>query len=141
MIWTLGRDGSVVRCSWKCERKHEHFTGTYEKAQMYFLGRIESEVGNKKLKDIIIFHQLDERTLTKSSAELYDILMQACSTKDYWVPEDERHDSVMQALHEAEDEYLILDDAIFAKTDENSPERMKKRLYKLQKWKKNIQFM
>lgn len=120
---------------------HEHIIGTYEKALIYFKGSSESVDGNKKLKDIAIFHQLSEHTLTKTSAELYDIMMKACSTKDYWVPEDNRHNTVMSILGLCEKEYLIRDDEILKNAREDkSNKRMIKRLYKFDKWKEMIKY-
>lgn len=141
-IWTYStRTDRVVRCSYKCEREHEHFVGTYEKAMIYFKGEPDTERGHKNLKDIVIYHQLSPDTLTKSSAELYDILIDACAKKEYWVPVQDRHSVVMEVLAEAEKEYMIKDDEIFKKAkQEGSNKRMMKRLYKQERWESMIKY-
>lgn len=141
MIWTVGKDGTVVKCSYKCERDHDHFIGSYEKAMKFLVGPIDQTKGKKKLKDIVMTHQLDERMLTKTSAELYSILMSACETKQYWIPSEQRHQEVMDTLDECERDHLIMDKQIFEKFDpETSPGRMGKRLYRLQQWERNIKY-
>ena len=126
----------VVKCKYDCEKEHEHYDGSYEKSLIYFLGTCKiDKKSNGKLSDIIIHHQLSENVMVKTSAELYYILMDACSTDKYWVIENEREKVVLDALNKAKKDFLIHDKEILLDADkEDASKIVKKRFYKQRKW-------
>lgn len=139
--WSFDPRRGVVRCGWNCNRSHEHFSGTYQAALNYFGVDQRDVSGYKKLKDIVVFHQLSDRTLTKTSSELYEILIEACSKPQYWVPEEDRHRVVMEVLESCKDSYLIKDDEILEKARRGeSNRRGMQRLYRQEKWERTIKY-
>lgn len=140
-VWSNIPGRGVVRCGRGCNKPHEHFVGTYEKALQYF-GVDPTEVsGHKQLIDIVIFHQLSDRTVTKTSSELYYILMRACSEPQYWVPPQDRHHVVMDVLRSCRDKYLIKDDEILRSAREGrSNRRGLRRLHHQEKWEEMMRF-
>jgi hypothetical protein len=144
MKWRFDqRSLKVLGCSYNCD-KHEHFEGTYEQALKYFLGTANQKtVPNveDKLYNIVLYHQLSYNTIMKTSAELYDILMKACSLRKYWVEDINRHNVIMNVLDKAKENYLIKDDEILKRSNNpDCPEKIKKRAYKQAQWEKSLSF-
>lgn len=113
--WSINNKGQVIMCGYKCKAKHEHLVGTYEQAMRYFTGSTEVAKNSKhygKLINIVYVHQTNERFITKTSSELYNILMKNASTKKYWIPEEERHEKVLEVLRIAKDKHLLSDEDI-----------------------------
>ena len=92
----------------------QYYVGTYERA-LEFFAVDQSDAGysrKKSLIDVVIYHQLDQRALTKLSTELYDVLYEAAKNPYYWVPEEERQKAVLEVLLEAKEKSLLHDSEI-----------------------------
>lgn len=113
--WSVNKKGDVVMCGFKCNKNHDHLVGNYERAMIYFTG--STEIANEEkhygnLMNIIYTHQTNDRFITKTSSELYNILMNNASTKKYWIPEGQRHEKIVNLLIEAKKLRLIYDEEI-----------------------------
>lgn len=114
--WYVDHKGSLKKKS-----KYEpvidgvvYYVGTYE-AALEFFGFDSSDAGYSKRKsliDVAIYHQLDQRALTKLSTELYDVLYEAAKNPYYWVPEEERQKAVLEVLLDAKEKSLLHDSEI-----------------------------
>lgn len=142
--WSINDKNQVIMCGYKCKKNHEHLIGTYEQAMKYFTGSTEIAKNSKHpgdLMNIIIVHQLNERFITKTSAELYDILMKNAATKKYWIPEDKRKDHILELLKIAKEKHLIFDEEIINKLKKKGrslKDYERRRIYKQEQFEKNI---
>lgn len=136
------KKGIVFKCGWGCRKKHEHYSGDYEKALKYFTGGLESREEERygDLMNVIIYYQMDEKTITRTSAELYDILLDLSKTKKYWIPPGQRHKEIINILKEADEKHLIFDDEIIKELSKSDLKRSQQRVYKYQKWLENNKF-
>ena len=113
--WSININDEVIMCGYNCRKNHDHLIGTYEQAMIYFTGSTKAAKNSKhygNLMNIIYVHQTNDRFMTKTSSELYNILMKNASTKKYWVPEEERHDKIIELLLQAKKLRLIHDEEI-----------------------------
>lgn len=141
-IWKFDeKNDEVIRCSFKCEKDHEHFMGPYESALIHYKGVAQAEEGKKEMKNIVIFHQLSDNTLTKTSSELYYILLNASKGKEYWINPNERSEKILEILEKCKDDYLIKDDDILyrARRGEGSKKNTE-RLYKQENWERMVNY-
>lgn len=135
------RTNSLKKLNKKLEEsnKYEYFVGTFEKAVEYFGITIDkTKTNNKKLIDIVIYHQLDDRALTKTSAELFDLLVRACSTKNYWENEENRLNTVMDTIVKAKELSLIHDEEILKDCIKSTSKSQNSRVFRYYTWYKNI---
>lgn len=138
--WAYNAKAKVLfKCKYDCEKKHDHFVGKYEDAIKYFTGgQIEMEKGYGDLIDIVIFYQLNDDVITRTSAELYYQMMDAAATKKYWIPAEHRQKYVMEKLKQAEKLDLIKDEEILRDLRKSGKKRSERRIYRQEKWVEDV---
>lgn len=135
-LYTITNKENVIECKWNCEKKHEHFLGSYESALKYF-GVDSSTVKNYgKLINIVIYHQTNDRTARKFSNELFDILVRAQSEHKYYSPVKQREENAYKTLEIAKEMNLILDEELLEKFKDSERQQTRYRCYKFNEWKK-----
>lgn len=133
--WSVNNKGMLFKCKYNCDKNHEHYYGTYEGALKYFGVNHNDPKYKGDLMNVIIYHQFDPKTITKTSNELYYIIIKAMSTKKYWVDENNRHKESMDLLEKCKEKHLIFDDEIF---ENINTENKRKRKYRYDQWLKMI---
>lgn len=135
-LYTITNKENVIECKWNCEKKHEHFLGSYESALKYF-GVDNSSVKNYgRLINIVIYHQTNERTARKFSNELFDILVRAQSEHKYYSKPEDREENAFKTLEIAEDMNLIMDDQLLSKLENSERDQSRYRCYRFKEWRK-----
>ena len=107
------------------------FTGSYKDACDYF--GVEIEEGRRNLYNIVIHHQLDSRTMTKMSNELYDKMMNAMTKPEYWTDPSDRNAKAIATLEKAYEDALIRDQEILdlAESKQRKATLTRVRFYKI----------
>lgn len=136
--WSLTEKGNVIQCKWNCEKEHEHYIGTYERAVKYFGIEQEYIKSYGHLMNIIIYHQTSQYTVPKLSNELYDILINAMAEHKYWVPFNQRHEKAIAILKEAKEKGYLIDNLICKTIEKTAADNLnqQRRKYLFEKWTK-----
>lgn len=97
--WWYDEKNGVVKKHTKYSPKDvEIYYGDYKKAQEWFVGDSYIPDGDGKLVNIIITHQFGDRFNTKTTAEMFEILMKAAGTRKYYIQPEKREDEVLKQI-------------------------------------------
>lgn len=115
----------------------EIYEGTFENAMKYFgINKVNNDLNKVKTSalNIIMYYQLDEKTMTRTTPELARMLNDAFSSQRYYVNEYIRDNIIFECLREAYDKKLIYDDQIIEDLEKSEKYSAKKRLYILKEF-------
>ena len=112
------------------------YTGSYKKALEYFGYSPDEYIDENKSRDlinIVIAHQLTNKFSTKTTEELYNILIKASETEKYYIQSKLRHKKVWNILNSLDDKKLNFDKEIVESllSKKKLKDYQKRKLYKL----------
>ena len=133
-LYGVTEKGNVVQCPYNCNKRHQHYQGTYERALKFFGLSEEEPQPWGKLINVIMYHQTSDRTFPKLSNELFDILMLAQAEHKYWAPEAKREALAMEAIEEARRAGWIFDEELLERLKKSDRKASQDRVYEYERW-------
>ena len=135
-LYSLTKNGNVIKCPYNCTKNHEHYQGTFDGALEFFGVKEVKNYG--RLIDIIMYHQTSNRTAPKLSNELFYILVRAQGEHKYWAPKHEREKNAFEALELAERAGFIYDDKLVPILKESKRKAANDRVWAWEKWLESL---